>query len=442
MALTQSDAAHFCRRIGFAGTTDELNHFIGREVEDVVNEVLGIEPPLPSEPSFLGAVQWWTVLTELREWWYQRMVDATWIRPSGATMPSPLVEKLTLFWHGHFSCGIEKVQDHRATWRQNNIFREHCMGDFETMVQQVSVSGSMLKYLDNADNVVGKEQENFARELMELHTTGVGKYTETDIVEVAKAWTGHGIVGWTGSRWDTSYVFTSSDHDYSNKTIFGITRNWDGPEVVTELVKGVKRMDTARFIAGKMWRFFVNDHPSEEVLDALQVQFAGYMNIKDLLRAIFTHPEFWDPINHYALVRTPTEFVVDIFRRTGIEVTDSGVSWLMDSAGQELYEPPNVAGWGSNGFWLSTAMTWGKGAILRHFRWNMTVRELFGDLRHMEDPDDAVAFIINTLGIPEPSEATVTALRNWYVSTKQNDAWSIKSNALVMGALTPEFQLA
>ena len=208
------------------------------------------------------------------------------------TSPTPLAEKMTLFWHSHFACGFEKVQDMSAMQDQHTIFRQYGMGDFGELLRRVSISSAMLVYIDNESNVAGGIQENFARELMELHTIGVGNFTEADVVAMARAWTGHNVVGWNGSWYDTTYHYYANRHDNGQKTLFGITDNWDatgqygGRSTINELVYGVKQADTARFIARKLFKFFVNISPTDTTVQNLANVFVGAgMNIAALVRA-------------------------------------------------------------------------------------------------------------------------------------------------------------
>jgi hypothetical protein len=445
MPLSASDAAHFCRRVGFAGTATEHEHFTGREIDDVVDEVVDLTPNVPGRPAFYDIREWWESYEKALTWWYSRMVEARWV-DRGPNVPSPLVEKLALFWHGHFACGVQKVESMKAMFDQNNLFREHGLDDFEQLVQTVSVSGAMLRYIDNETNVKGAEQENFARELMELHTIGVGNFTERDVIAMAKAWTGHNIVGWVddpqGGYMDATYRFYPEYHDEANKTLFGITRNWDGPEAVTELVKGSKQPQTARFVTAKLWKFFVNANPSEAVVDELAgAWMASGMQTRELLRAMFKHPEFWAPASRWAVVRSPAEWVVDVLKRTGVPPAEAGLAWIMGGTGHELFEPPNVAGWGTHGYWVSTAASWGKGRFVRFLRWNDRFETEHAALESMSRAE-AIDYVLDLFGITEPSPASRQKVGAWFDATKDRHSWALKFNVVVIGPMLPEFQAA
>jgi len=290
MPLNARDVQHFCRRVGFGASQAEINHFKGRERADVVDEVLNLTVAMPPKPGFIQpSSTWWTQKWPTINWWMERMVDSSWTNRTAST-PSPLVEKMALFWHGHFACSLDKVQDMVPVFDLHQLHRSHALADYETLVRKVSTNGAALTNLDNDTNVKGAEQENFARELMELYTVGVGNFSENDVVQMARAWTGHGNHGWS-SRLDARYRFNSGNHDNGSKTLFGRTQNWNGPQTVTELVKGSKRQQTARFIARKLWLYFVNGEPTDAQVQQIASAFSnGGMSIKTAMRAILLPP--------------------------------------------------------------------------------------------------------------------------------------------------------
>lgn len=449
MAVNARDASHFLRRVGFGGTSTEVAHFAGREIPDIVGEVLDLVPDLPGQPDFANlsvSSEYEAHSTGIR-WWLQRMIDASWVDRS-SPIPSPLQEKVALFWHDHFATGQSKVEKMHAMFQQNQLFRSTGLGDFEPLCQRVAVGGAMLRYLDNETNIVGAEQENFARELMELFTMGIGNYTENDVVEMARAWTGHNTVGWDEACGchDATYQFYPERHDDGPKTIFGITRNWDGPETITEICQGVRRQQTARFIVRRAWGFFANTEPTDALLDELVGVYTGGgpnggdLTMKELLRAIFEHPVFWS--SYRQLVKTPTEFLVDLLRRTGRRVDDIDPRWYMGFMGQTLFDPPNVSGWGENGYWLSTATAWGRSRFAADLRWRLAEEGFFAELSDLA-PADATQVVFDTFGIEQPSDVSRSSLETWFGETRRvNAEWAIPSGAVLLGALTPEFQLA
>lgn len=432
--LSRSDAAHFLRRVGFGGTETEIQYFTGRTRLQAVTEAMDFSTaPAVVAPPVYGPNNQWEKWVSGLEWWVERMRSTT----------KPLQEKITLFWHGHFCSEQWKVSDMGAMFDQNNLFRTQGLGNFHSLAQAVSIGPAMLVYLDNATNRVGAEQENFARELMELFTLGVGNYTEADVVSMAKAWTGHNSVGWNGTFYDATYVYRPERHDNSIKALFGLTpRNWNGPEALTEIINGSKRPQCARFIARKMYRYFANANPSDATVQYLADAFAGSnMDIATLVREVLLHEEFWGAQSRYALVKSPIEFVVSVLRRVPIPTDDAGLSWSMESMGQVLFNPPNVAGWGQNGYWLSTATAWGRGQWLSGMRWRLADLGFWATLEDMTAAN-AVTAIFNDLGIVDPSPNTRSQLQSWFTSMRSSASWAIQPNALIMGGTCPDFQLA
>jgi len=311
--INRADAAHLLRRAGFGGSDAEISALVGRTRRDSVDSVMGFRSTDPTPtgpdvgvPSFIGKAHQWDAHSEVINWWVLRMsilpnLTALPASIPAVAAPTPLQEKMTLFWHDHFACGQDKVHDIPAMWDQISMFRRLGLGDFGTLLRSVAVHPAMLVYLDNQSNVVGSEQENYARELMELHTIGVGEFTEDDVIAMARAWTGHNIVGWNGSEVDSTYVYRPEDHDHGQKTLFGITANWNGlvraageREVIAEFVTGARQAATARFLARKLFRWFAHLEPSSAVVQSLADAFVSSgMNISALVRAVLEHDEFW-----------------------------------------------------------------------------------------------------------------------------------------------------
>jgi uncharacterized protein (DUF1800 family) len=431
--MTRYDAAHLLRRVGFGGLPAEIEALVGLTRDQAVDRVTDLSNALPvirpagidHPPTQYGA--WATCVG----WWFDRMVKS----------PTPLQEKMVLFWHGHFATQGSKVGDMALMFDQNELFREHALGSFHDLCRGVATDAAMLTYLDNATNRSGNEQENFARELMELFTVGVAGFNEQDVIAMARAWTGHNQVEWTSAGYDSSYKYWPERHDSSFKTLFGIARPWDGPEAIDEIVFGSRQRECARFITTKLFRYFVHDNPSTVVIDELAATFiSSAMNIGALVRAILLHTEFWSPVARYGLVKNPTHFVVDTLRRTGLPLSDAGITWSMQSMGQQLFEPPDVSGWGRNAYWLSTAGLWGRGAWLTYIRWGTAPKGFFSELHGMARAD-AAQRIFDALGIIEPLPSSRTRLESWFEATKARYDWILPANALLVGAMTPDYQV-
>jgi len=459
--LSRSDAAHLLRRAGFGGSDSELTAFTGMTREAAVDAALGFTAaePAPFGPD-VGVPGWvlnesqWEAQSDAIAWWIQRMADLG--NPSTTPSPAPttsaalpLHEKMAVFWHGHFACAQYKIFDFPELWDQNGLFRRTGLGNFDSLVRAVAVHPAMLVFLDNQSNVASGIQENFARELMELYTCGVGNFTEPDVVSMARAWTGHNTIGWTGSRWDATYVYRSGRHDHGQKTLFGINANWNGIQVsggerdtVTELVYGVRQQATARFIAGKLFRYFAHLNPSEAVVSSLAGTFiSGRMEIAPLVRAVLLHEEFWSSTSRYALVKSPTDFVASMLRRTGFVAADMGLRWNMAPMGQTLFDPPSVAGWGQGDFWLGTASAWARGGFSSGQRWRSQNAGLLAGLDDSPDDVAAAQAIFDLFGLEEVSATSRASVERWHRRAYAEVRWSTVPQGFLLGALCPEFQV-
>ena len=428
--VSSTDAAHLLRRVGFGPTAAEIGALTGLTRQAAVASVMDFTgAPAVVRPSVDDRDNEWECYVNAQEWWVERM----------RTTNKPLQEKMTLFWHNHFCSGQDKLFDMGAMFNQNQKFRDLGMGSFLNLCQVIAIDPAMLVYLDNATNRVGAEQENFARELMELFTLGVGHYTEQDVIAMAKAWTGHNIVGWNGSFTDPTYVYYPARHDNTNKTLFGLLpQNWNGPQAIVEIVDGSKRTECSQFIARKMFKFFAHTNPSDALVNSLAATFAASnMTISNLVEAILLHDEFWSATSRWALVKSPIEFVVDVLRRIGRPSTDAGLPWAVEGMGQVLFNPPNVAGWGQNAYWLSTATAWARGGWLNWFKWRLDSWNFWDGIGSLPVAT-AVQKIFDDLGIFEPSTATRTQITSWFTA---EPSWARQPNALIVGAMCPEFNV-
>ena len=441
MPLSPAQARHFCRRVGFGAKAGEVSLFETMERAEAVDYVLAQAPDGPTAPPGVNSTDWWEVLGDVQHMWINRMADAKWHNRTSTT-PSPLEEKMTLFWHSHFATGISKVGDFGVMWDQHRILRNRSMGSFHTLLDRICTNGAILTYLDNDQNTRWQPQENFARELMELYTIGPHEFVENDVIEMTRAWTGHGVVGWIG-HWVGDYEFHPEDHDGGSKTIFGQTGNWNGPNTLSMFTSGVKKNATAVFISRKLWQFFVNDEPTASELQTVVDAFLPSMNISHALRAILMHDTFWATSTRYALTRSPIEFVVDILRRLNIDAEDTGIRWSMQSLRQEIFEPPSVAGWGTGDFWISTQDSWARAGFLGSLRWDQRVHDKFSHLEDMDTPAEAAQEIIDILSIPSVSATSRAAMETFCNEHMNNrDRWALKHNAVIVGGMMPEMHVA
>jgi len=279
---------------------------------------------------------------ELKGWWLGEM----------ATTASPLTERMTLFWHNHFTSSLQKVRSPVLMYRQNLLLRRHALGSFAELLHAISRDPAMLVYLDTAQNRRGQPNENFARELMELFTLGEGHYGEQDIREAARAFTGWSIEPATGE-----FKYRPFLHDDGQKAVFGRSGDLNGDDVLDALLA---RPETSRFVVAKLWREFVSPAPANEheraELERVARTFreTGY-SVRAALRDLLLTEAFWAPVNRGALVKSPAEFVVGTMRQFHVEYSDPLPFVLaMGQLGQDLFAPPNVKGWPGGEAWISS----------------------------------------------------------------------------------------
>ena len=289
-------------------------------------------------------------MTELRGWWLKQMAE-----PARATR-----EKLTLFLHGHFATSFEKVRSPHLLYQQNSLFREKGYGMWSDLVLGVAQDPAMLLYLDGAKSRAEAPNENFARELFELFTLGEGNYTEKDIQESARAFTGWGIGADKGKKGGLqrgsypSFKNVPKWHDTGAKTIFGETGNFDGSDVVR---LALAQAAAPRWIAQKLWRFYAGWPAPEPLLQELVKEWQTLKGqIRPFLMAIWTNPNFYDPVRSADRVKSPTEWLVGLCRQLGRPLPAPVLSThVLSLLGQNLFEPPNVKGWDGGIAWINTS---------------------------------------------------------------------------------------
>ena len=254
-------------------------------------------------------------------------------------------EKMGLFWHGHFACRVINIFFQQQLL---NIVRENALGNFGDLLREVSKSPAMLSFLNNQQNRKQHPNENFAREVMELFTMGRGNYTEEDVKESARAFTGWGF-NLKGEFVDRPFL-----HDTGNKTFLGKTGNFDGDDIINILLE---QKQTAKFITQKLYRYFVNDTPDAGKIDFLANRFyeSGY-DIQKLLTEIYTSEWFYHNKNIGTHIKSPVELLVGIRRLIPMELEKPEAQLLFQRAlGQILFYPPNVAGWPGGKNWIDSS---------------------------------------------------------------------------------------
>src|SRR5580692_7623498 len=281
-------------------------------------------------------------------WWANRMVDS----------PQPLREKMALFWHGHFAVNEAKVRDYRKLLDQLELFEAQGLGNFKDLMVAVAQDPAMLSFLDAGVNIKGASNENFAREIMELFTMGVGHYSEKDIREAARAFTGWNYV-------DLKFVVNKDQHDDGEKTFLGKTGNFDGVQVIDIIMQ---QPATADYIAGKIYRYFVRQDLSPELQKQLgAVLRESHYEIRPLLEKIFSSRDFYSPASVGTELKGPVEFAVSTYHKLGLKsipgVPDFNL--VTGGLGQQLFSPPTVAGWAGGQSWITPGLLLERGNFAR-----------------------------------------------------------------------------
>jgi uncharacterized protein (DUF1800 family) len=271
-------------------------------------------------------------------------LNLTWLNEM-VNSEQQLREKLSLFWHGHFAS-----RNLNILYQQQllDIIRRNALGNFRDLLTEVSKSAAMINFLNNNQNRKGHPNENFAREVMELFTLGRGNYTENDVKEAARSFT-----GW-GANVAGEFVFRKPQHDNGEKTVLGKTGSFAGDDVLNILLE---QKQTARFITRKVYKYFVNENIDESKITWLSERFyqANY-NIQSLMNDIFSSDWFYDEKNIGSKIKSPVELIVGIRRMLPMEIENDDIQLLLQRLlGQLLFYPPNVAGWPGGKNWIDSS---------------------------------------------------------------------------------------
>jgi uncharacterized protein (DUF1800 family) len=358
-----ADARHLLNRTGFDAHLDEIDEYAQLSRREAVERVLaGAQTAARARPP--EWVNEWQSPRRIRQMsetdrqaFFRDLIDKGlqlkgWWLTEMLTTASPLTERMTLFWHNHFTSSLQKVRAPGFMYRQNVLLRRHALGGFSELLHAASKDPAMLIYLDSATNRRGQPNENFAREVMELFTLGEGNYGEQDIKEAARAFTGWSIDPDTGE-----YMFRPFLHDDGEKTVLGRAGRFRGEDVLDILLA---RPETARFVTGKLWQEFVSTGPANE-RERAELEHAarafresGY-SIRAALGELLLSEAFWARANRGALIKSPVDLVVGTMRQFDVDFTDPlPFVFLLRTLGQDLLSPPNVKGWPGGEAWISS----------------------------------------------------------------------------------------
>ncbi len=359
-------AAHLLRRAGFSGTPNEIARLAAMSPHDAAESLIHfpdtsnfspppsvMDYPAPRAIAFKGMDEMTKRaaaqarrreavgdIVALQLWWLNRMLNT----------PAPLQEKMTFVLHGHFTtAAIEKGVWPNLVLAQNQLFRQYALGNLRDLTLAVSKDPAMLLYLDNAENNKSHPNENYARELMELFTLGIGNYTEEDIRQSARAFT-----GWTIDRRTGQFTFNARTHDDGAKTFLNRTGNFDGSDIV-DIIYQQRAAET--FWATTLLSAFVYNDPEPELVDELaNVISRNKFELAPTMSTLLRSNVFYSPRAYRALVKSPVEFVVGAHKQLGLDKIIDGTPAALRGMGQVLFYPPNVAGWPGGANWLTSQM--------------------------------------------------------------------------------------
>jgi uncharacterized protein (DUF1800 family) len=338
----RSRVAHLLRRAAFGSTPAELDQYTALGFQGALERLLNPEqvdgpsdpPPFALDPTDRDARR---KIEPARFWWLTRMLRAQ----------QPLREKMALFWHTHFATANSKVNNAPLMLGQIQLFRDAGLGSFESLLQKVTRDPAMLIWLDNRQNRKAAPNENYAREVMELFTVGIGNYSEDDVKAGARAFTGH-----TLDR-AFQYTFNPNQHDASQKTFMGHTGNFDADDILGIVVR---QRATARFISTKLFRFFVDDTPEAASIDRLAATFrSSGFDLRSVLRDLFSGPEFLSAAAYHAQIKQPVDLVVGSLKALDIQDAGPDLVATLRRMGQDLLNPPDVGGWKGGPAWINSS---------------------------------------------------------------------------------------
>lgn len=374
--------AHLLRRFGLGASEAELDYYLRGGLSGMIDRLLGYaDVPEGFDlqiSEFRAGKQDRVQIGGVQAWWILRMMQTR----------RPLQEKMTLFWHNHFATSAEKVNTPMMMYAQNEILRRNCTGNFRTLLSEVSRDPAMLFWLDNQFNIAGKPNENFAREVMELFTLGIGNYTEKDVQQSARAFTGWGFrriaknPDEQGSQPGVEFLYRARAHDEGTKNFLGNSGNFNGDDIIDILCRQPR---TSVFLTKKIWEWFAYADPEPALIDRLAAKFRDSdLNIATLLREIMRSDEFYSKKAERASYKNPVDFVIASVRQLGVgdviqaDLRDTtgptprlrigavaAIAQTMKSMGMYLLFPPDVSGWKPGPSWVTTAtmverIAWGE----------------------------------------------------------------------------------
>ena len=444
---------HLYRRAGFGATREQLESYATRSYEDTVEALLNPDPKRDIQDDVLERYIHGEGPPIFVAGWLYRMINSE----------AQLQEKMTLFWHHVFATGLVKNEHVLSAKNQIKMFRQNGMGDMTTILNDLSRDPAMLFWLDNNENRNGEPNENYGRELLELFSLGVGNYSELDIKDASRAFT-----GWTFEQppplyphgfYPAKFLFREDDHDDGEKTFLGVTGNLNGGDIIDIIVKSPA---SARFICRHLYNFFVADEPQVPswndvppldpegiaMMEAKFIETGG--DIRSVLRVMFNSDFF--KAARYKKVKSPTEFIVGVLKMVGSQTEMAPgmtkYAGAIDVMGQKLLDPPTVEGWHTGGEWID-------GGNLTE-RVNFAVDEIgeglapgiqslvqrLKDSESLGSAESLVNAVLSETGYVEVSDRTREALIDFANDAEGEDQATRVIRLLRLAVATPEYQFA
>lgn len=341
--LSYDEAMHLVRRTTLHPTNALALRYMGQTpaaaVADLMSKTTSVPPPAwATTPPQQGQPfsEYARLWPELQTWWYRHAISAASLR-----------ERMVLFWHNHFTADYITVYFAQYLYKQSQLFRQHAVGSFRELATKVIGDPAMLIYLNGNQSIKGNPNENFGREWFELFTLGIGNYSERDIVEASRAFTGWRVAGMDG-------IYNAQLADRDAKTIFGQTGPWEYPDVVRITLE---QQACPRFLARKLFRTFVEQNPSAESIDALAavIRSADY-DMQVVLTKLLTSKAFYESSVRGAIIKAPVDLVIGLAAQYGmLDVHPTAMVGVMTQLGQEVFYPPSVEGWKGWHSWITSS---------------------------------------------------------------------------------------
>lgn len=374
-------ATHLLTRAGFGASHADIQRAVSDGLDATVKRLTTLQP---ESASFRSAEKLLRVaaidsgnINNLKAWWLYRMTNSA----------NPLVEKMSLFWHNHFATSNSKVDSVRFMLDQNDLIRSHALGNFRPLLHGMARDVAMLIWLDSNANRKRHANENFSREVMELFSLGVGNYTEKDIAEAARAFTGWHV------RAD-EFWFNKLQHDETNKSLFGKSANMNGEHVIDLCLD---HDACPKFLATKLLDRFVSHEPQQAWVDEFAARIrANNYDLRKPMAELLRSKLFFDPSVGHSLIKSPIDLVIGTIRTLGVRPNVQNARQLLAELGQDVFEPPTVKGWEGGRLWISST------TILRraNFAAAMAKSQRLGQL---DDPVD----LVKEFGWEPSAESTV-----------------------------------